>query len=862
MELQPVTYTEIGFKESPAARELFSRIVFDDPIRLRAGQYLRVSYQLLLTMEPGPYARYREVPSEGTWTNGKREWIDENTGNRTVTPVLTGYECIQGNGIAVVGSDGVALPYDITGLANEPFAPGSYFFGPQYGYVNRWKNGDPRLSYPTKEYKSDIWNPWIHGGDQHNPPDWAIRHFRSPTQNYIPRSFTSFLEWPVSLQHAAMIQIEGEGNDEQQQLNGWWKTVGRYWSRATTKSIRKIPIPAGPEYTLERDAFAHWYVPYSPVKSDFGGHLMWTNYAAIGTGQDGVCSKPDTGRWDVHITKPYLKDIYPHMMPRDKSDASVDNSETGTAIFESVNDWPTDEKPTSAWIDKYKDGKYLGGDGVNKWYSGRGVYMSPVIEYDGPDGGLHDPTTISTGRAGTQVKNPLSFTGGMGLITRASFLAKNPYTGALFQQLTPHNNGFTGIGIQQNNEMDWDDPGVAKEFSSKMNPEPSPGGGEEPPDPCDDYLEITMGNSKKWFNTNSLCHYPIRNVDYKYRSGALLRSTNPKTGAEWNATDDVANARGHYCWTNIPVIKTHHALGPFDLIRRQRVWEWMSNLAYDGQLEGKYPTWPGKGTDPASPGNANKPPELTSANYGNPGSFPISPAYGGGFSSLEGWKTWTHTPQIRVLSNWRGGTKVSVPGKFTGTIAPDTAGNWAGSEVIPVQGSSAFITTANREFAIVGQYQNLSHTVFGAVSGVGGNPTHDFDSGAPISDAAASANGWTGPDGVVRKITNAQKVATTGNNYVRSFETPTFLNDYTRGDHKREKYAEFETSFANLTGVCAIGLGPTSTTMMPIEMTDAARFNTYVFKFGTPTFAPDRFDNLTTYKLKTTFLHAWYRDLT
>jgi hypothetical protein len=88
------------------------------------------------------------------------------------------------------------------------------------------------------------------------------------------------------------------------------------------------------------------------------------------------------------------------------------------------------------------------------------------------------------------------------------------------------------------------------------------------------------------------------------------------------------------------------------------------------------------------------------------------------------------------------------------------------------------------------------------------------------------------------------------------------LNDYTRGDHKREKYAEFETSFANLTGVCAIGLGPTSTTMMPIEMTDAARFNTYVFKFGTPTFAPDRFDNLTTYKLKTTFLHAWYRDLT
>ena len=34
MELQPVTYTEVGFKEAPSSRELFSRIVLDDPIRL------------------------------------------------------------------------------------------------------------------------------------------------------------------------------------------------------------------------------------------------------------------------------------------------------------------------------------------------------------------------------------------------------------------------------------------------------------------------------------------------------------------------------------------------------------------------------------------------------------------------------------------------------------------------------------------------------------------------------------------------------------------------------------------------------------------------------------------------------------
>jgi hypothetical protein len=737
MELQPVTYTEIGFKESPATRELFSRIVFDDPIRLRAGQYLRVSYQLLLTMEPGPYARYREVPSEGTWVNGRREWIDRNTGNRNVTPVLTGYECIQGNGIAVVGGDGIATPYDITGLANEPFAPGTYYLGPQYGYVNRWKNGDTRLSYPTREYNKDINNPWIHGGDQMNPPDWAIRHFRSPTQNYIPRHFKSYLEWP-----AFKYKIP----------KGWTESVFNSGVAPPWFSTR---FPPGPESTLERDAFSHWYVPYFANGDQTGeGHLLFTNWNKNSN------KSGDQGRWDFHVTKPYLREVYPQLM----ADPTV---------------YGLNQTLPQSWIDKYEDGHYLGTDGINKWYSGRGVYPAPVIEYDGQPGALHDPTTISTVN-----KNPLSFTGGNGLITRATYLARNPYTGSTdvakygqfgrssFTMMLPHNNGSSG--------QCW-------------------GPVEYHPRKCG----FTGTADTWWLNWNS--------------------SSSGGTGASCPG-----NSIGHWCWHSyVDYIKDGKVFGPFDLVRRQKDRHQMHNRY---QLYSDYPT---------------------------------QNSYGGGFTTMQAWKTWTHTPLINVLSNWRGGTPVSVPGMVNpATVLPDTVGNWANSEVIPVAGSSAFITTSNREFAIIGQYQNLSHTVFGAVSGLSGEPMHDWEKDAPISQQAATAAGWDGPDGKNRKITNAQRVATVGNGYVRSFEVPTYLNDYVRGDHKREKYAEWETSFANLTGVCAIGLGPTSTTLIPTEMTDAARFNTYVFKFGTPTGLVNRFDNLTTFKLKTTFLHTWYRDLT
>lgn len=759
MELQPVTYTEIGFKESPAARELFSRIVFDDPIRLRAGQYLRIAYQLLVTMEPGPTARYKEVPTEGTWYNGERVWTNENINQsnasntdgvdyaETTQKVLSGYEAIQGNGMCIVDQRGIAVPYDITGVANEPFAPGTFLMGPQYGYVNRWKNGDTRLSFPTREYNNDINNPWVLGGDQMSPPDWAIKFFDSPTQNYRPRDFKTFVEWPA-------YRVD----------------IPRWSNYSSAMQFENKQVGAGPELTFERDSFQHWFTPYFP---NLHGSIQWSNFAPMLLGSGAA----NEGRWDFTHTKPYVREVYPDLM-REPNVSGI-----------TVSD---------AWYEKYRKGELIAEHSVGQSRSGAGVWMAPVIPYDGDPGGMVDPTTISTAR-----KNRMSVLGGMGMINRATYVVKNPYTNKIFKMLGPNNiPGSTSSG-----------------YTSR-----------------------------------------------------LLRGcgTAPSTYSMPGYQTDSQGTR--WCKGRVEPINRDEAMGPMGLINRRT----------DATL-------------------AN----LHTTTY-------LSDTYGGGFTTLDSWKPWTHTPRISSLIN-------SDPDSYGYDIRPDTAGNWSGAESIPVAGTSAFISTDARDFVTCGEWVNRSHTVYGAVSG-GGKPVNDYDRAVTL--------GLT-PNGVERdvngKLIDARrspsyrvdsyqpllardlvgKRAGRENEGTLSFEAPTYLNDYTRGDHKREKYAEWETSFGNLTGVRCVGLGPTSTTLNPTDMTDAARFNTYVFKFGdganetftafpnksqNPTLAwhPDEhlldletgilgdaefppgdmsqtganaFNKLTTYKLKATFQFTWYRDL-
>ena len=128
-EIDNVTYTEVGFKETPAATTLFSKIRFDPTMSLHAGQFMRVSYELRVNLNPATGSTGgvspSPFPSFTGWTTGS---LDK--------------EAIQKVGLCGIDTKtGLATPIDEGGFCNEPFAPGQLSFGPAFGFVNRYYNG-------------------------------------------------------------------------------------------------------------------------------------------------------------------------------------------------------------------------------------------------------------------------------------------------------------------------------------------------------------------------------------------------------------------------------------------------------------------------------------------------------------------------------------------------------------------------------------------------------------------------------------------------------------------------------------------------------------------------------------------------
>lgn len=162
LESSPVQISEIGFKDSPKATTLFSRVVLPDIVFLSAGQWLQVSYQLSVKLAPAT-------------PNGKSPTVV----GWPVAPstVTTGVEQIQLYGMAVVDVNGIARPYDRAQLCNEPYAPGSNFLGPQFGYTNRWGNG---AGSPVKLYARSDRNPFT------NPRNQPTKFQSATTGSYIP----------------------------------------------------------------------------------------------------------------------------------------------------------------------------------------------------------------------------------------------------------------------------------------------------------------------------------------------------------------------------------------------------------------------------------------------------------------------------------------------------------------------------------------------------------------------------------------------------------------------------------------------------------------------------------------------------
>ena len=128
-QYEDITINELGFKETPGAQELFSRITMTggtnsaEAIDILAGQFLRVRYELNIKLTPSPY-----VPNAFTST--------DNGFN------VSGNHSIQLVGMGGIDSYGRVTPVDGGGFCNEPFSYGSVDFGPSWGFVNRWQNGD------------------------------------------------------------------------------------------------------------------------------------------------------------------------------------------------------------------------------------------------------------------------------------------------------------------------------------------------------------------------------------------------------------------------------------------------------------------------------------------------------------------------------------------------------------------------------------------------------------------------------------------------------------------------------------------------------------------------------------------------
>ena len=73
-ETDNTTYTEVGFKETPAATTLFSKIRFDPTMSLHAGQFMRVSYELRVNLNPATASAGGitpiQYPTFTGWTSG------------------------------------------------------------------------------------------------------------------------------------------------------------------------------------------------------------------------------------------------------------------------------------------------------------------------------------------------------------------------------------------------------------------------------------------------------------------------------------------------------------------------------------------------------------------------------------------------------------------------------------------------------------------------------------------------------------------------------------------------------------------------------------------------------------------------
>lgn len=114
LEVGTVNYTEVGFSyTNTPGNNLFSRILFDSPVQVNAGQQLRIVYELHVTC--GPTSAVSKTAIISGWP---------------VAPALgtTGQEILQNIAMSSVNSSGNESSSGVTGGINEPSVGNGYPF--------------------------------------------------------------------------------------------------------------------------------------------------------------------------------------------------------------------------------------------------------------------------------------------------------------------------------------------------------------------------------------------------------------------------------------------------------------------------------------------------------------------------------------------------------------------------------------------------------------------------------------------------------------------------------------------------------------------------------------------------------------
>ena len=324
-EKQNAIITELGFKETPGAKKLFSRVVLDgntaagrpDPEILRPGQYLRVKYELNVQLDPVAPNTTGLLPTGSDGNLPTISWSGSAaSGDR---------HGLQHIGMVGIDTHGRATPVDEGGCSNEPFSVGAVDFGPGFGYVNRWQNGQGVLT------ETGV------GG--------TVLGYKQPTgsQRLSDRpgpllTLTDYQDINRFINHDAITGSGVLGVNTHKNMSG----IGGISTTSNTISGASGYWPWGN------------YLHYQQL-ADFGSAYGTTSYAANITDDDnngyGYTYMRFLGttsdNYDANFQCPFFTYGPLQFVMRPVSRYGIENSQVNWSVYQPANSWLTDGVPSS-----------------------------------------------------------------------------------------------------------------------------------------------------------------------------------------------------------------------------------------------------------------------------------------------------------------------------------------------------------------------------------------------------------------------------------------------------------------------------------------------------------------------------------